>query len=438
MKESYVINSPAKLNLLLNVDGKCSNGYHAISTYFKILPQISDYLLVTWEQIADPSTMPANLKEAGKIFLENLEINGFDNIASKEENLIYKAIYQLVNSPELLSTCELEHIKRFASYKLVVNVDKRIPVQGGLGGGSSNGSAILKAVAHRFFPLLTPSNLVSIAQRVGADCSIFVYAKSSLAYRIGDLLFTPQYKEFYLIFDQLFRYVERAEQELARNGYDLTDPLSFYDYGSREFKISENTAFVHQLLLILLDLTRLLIEAVNRNPNIIPDQALDYISLAKHLEQKYSSWLDGYFLVFTSDYKVNTKEAFNNLSSEVAQLHDEDVEFYKQISLQSWTNMLSDFTLDVNGNEKNVNSFAAYFFSSNPLINNLKEKFSNNLQLTGTGATCYVYVPRSETLLNWYLRKFKDFCLTNEQAAEKNLQMYKIDTLTSKIEIWSA
>ncbi|RIY31380.1 hypothetical protein CKF59_07680, partial [Psittacicella gerlachiana] len=341
MKESYILNSPAKLNLFLNVDAKCPNGYHAISTYFKILPQVSDYLVVTWEQISDPEQMPANILEAGRIFLNNLEIYGFDGIVNKEQNLIYRSIAQLVLSPELMSTSSIEQIKNFASYKLTVKVDKRVPVQGGLGGGSSNGAVILNTVARKFFPLLTPNNLVSIAQRVGADCAVFVHGKSSLGYRVGDLFFTPQAEEFYQVFSSLFTYLEKVEAELKKENYDLTDPLSFYDYSNRELKFPHNTSFTQELLLILLDLAHQLIEAVNRNPNIIPNQALDFIGLARHIEQKYSSWLKGYFLVFTSDYKVDTKSAFSGLGEDIDVVAHEDNGNFKKIFLKSWEQTLN-------------------------------------------------------------------------------------------------
>ncbi|RIY33272.1 hypothetical protein CJP74_02265 [Psittacicella melopsittaci] len=432
MKESYVLNSPAKINLFLNVDAKLNTGYHAISTYFKILPQIADYLIVTWEQVADPQDMPSDPLEAGRIFLNNLEIHGFEGIVAKEGNLIYKSLAHLAMSTELLSTASAEQIKNFASYKLVVKVDKRVPVQGGLGGGSSNGAVILQTVAKKFFPLLTPSNLIAIAQRVGADCAVFVHGKSSLAYRIGDLFFTPQAEEFYQVFSTLYHYLEGIKE------IDLTDPLSFYDYGSRELKVYPNIAYLQELVLVLVDLAQQLIDAVNKNPNIIPNQALDFISLARHIEHKYHAWLNGYFLVFTSDYKVDTGNAFKSLGNLPQLQMEENPRKFKQTFLQSWKNTLKQLELDPEAPQHSLNSFANNFFANSPLLDDLKHKFNGNLQLTGTGATCFVYVPRLETILNWHLRKFKEFCKENPLAAQFNLQMHKIDLVNSNLEIWSA
>jgi len=71
---------------------------------------------------------------------------------------------------------------------LTIHIDKKIPVGGGLGGGSSDAAAVLTALnRHRGHPLSTPA-LMELAGRLGADVPFFIPGGAALATGIGDRL----------------------------------------------------------------------------------------------------------------------------------------------------------------------------------------------------------------------------------------------------------
>lgn len=69
-----------------------------------------------------------------------------------------------------------------------ITIEKNIPVAGGLGGGSSNAAAILKALNRRFQEIVPQAHLHRMAAGLGADVPFFLYEKPALATGIGDIL----------------------------------------------------------------------------------------------------------------------------------------------------------------------------------------------------------------------------------------------------------
>ncbi len=149
MYESF---SPAKLNLGLWLLGKRPDGYHDIFTIFHAI------------DLCDEIT----IKEGPK----RVETSNF---IPQEENLVYKALNLLER--------RLGEDVHFSVY-----INKRIPVGGGLGGGSSNVATVLKAVNELLGNPLSFDDLVDIARSVSSDAPFFLYGGTAIGTNKGDII----------------------------------------------------------------------------------------------------------------------------------------------------------------------------------------------------------------------------------------------------------
>ncbi len=136
-----IFKSPAKINIGLNIIRKREDGYHDLETIFYPL-LLSDIL--TFEK-ADDTTLESNSNE----------------INSLKTNLIFTA---------------LEYLESIVDRKLNVKIylEKNIPIGAGLGGGSSNAAAILKALNQLFELNLNFDKLLETALKLGSDVPFFL------------------------------------------------------------------------------------------------------------------------------------------------------------------------------------------------------------------------------------------------------------------------
>ena len=153
MKHSY--KAYAKINLLLDVTGTLPNGYHSVAM---ILQSIDLHDIVTVE----------NTSGLGLEITCNLPY-----IPTDRRNIAWKA-------------CEAFGV----TDGLRITLEKRIPSQAGLGGGSADAAAILTALRDMFRPELPDDELREIGAKVGADVPFCLLGGCCLAEGIGELL-TP-------------------------------------------------------------------------------------------------------------------------------------------------------------------------------------------------------------------------------------------------------
>ncbi|MGL4403062.1 MAG: 4-(cytidine 5'-diphospho)-2-C-methyl-D-erythritol kinase [Fusobacteriaceae bacterium] len=151
--------SNCKINIGLNVTGVLENGYHTL----------------------DMVMVPLNL--ADKIYLNfckkegELKINSNDlKIPKGKENILHK-IYSKYYQKTGLEPQEIE-----------VYLDKKIPMEGGLGGGSSNGAMFLLELNQFHGDILTRKELHSLGKTVGADIPFFIENIPARVRGIGEVL----------------------------------------------------------------------------------------------------------------------------------------------------------------------------------------------------------------------------------------------------------
>lgn len=157
-EKSITVTAPAKINLSLRVIGKRSDGFHEVDTLMTPVPGLFDTLTFTQ---AEDCVLTCDVAE----------------IPVDENNLILKATRLF---EKLSKTSCLAHI----------HLEKRIPHGAGLGGGSSDAAATLRAWNEwHGFPL-DEASLHAAAAELGSDVPFFLKAETARASGRGEIL-TP-------------------------------------------------------------------------------------------------------------------------------------------------------------------------------------------------------------------------------------------------------
>ncbi|MGU0038814.1 4-(cytidine 5'-diphospho)-2-C-methyl-D-erythritol kinase [Citrobacter freundii complex sp. 2025EL-00176] len=156
--------SPAKLNLFLYITGQRADGYHTLQTLFQFL----DY----------GDEIGINLRHDGEIHL----LTPVEGVAH-EDNLIVRAA-------RLLTKTASASDRLPAGSGADISIEKRLPMGGGLGGGSSNAATVLVALNHLWQCGLSVDELAAIGLTLGADVPVFVRGHAAFAEGVGEIL-TP-------------------------------------------------------------------------------------------------------------------------------------------------------------------------------------------------------------------------------------------------------
>lgn len=166
--------SPAKLNLFLYITGQRADGYHTLQTLFQFL----DY----------GDTISIELRDDGDIRLLT-PVEGVEH----EDNLIVRAA-------RLLMKTAADSGRLPTGSGADISIDKRLPMGGGLGGGSSNAATVLVALNHLWQCGLSMDELAEMGLTLGADVPVFVRGHAAFAEGVGEILTPAEPKEqWYLV-----------------------------------------------------------------------------------------------------------------------------------------------------------------------------------------------------------------------------------------------
>ncbi|NMP33308.1 4-(cytidine 5'-diphospho)-2-C-methyl-D-erythritol kinase [Thalassotalea sp. M1531] len=168
MTQTITLLSPAKLNLFLHVNGRREDGYHELQTLFQFLAY------------GDEITLRLNQTKEIKLLTP---VKGVKH----EDNLIVKAA-------KILLPLNKTH------QGIEISIDKRLPMGGGLGGGSSNAATILLALNKLWKINLPLPELAKLGLTLGADVPIFVSGFAAFADGVGEKLMPASPEEcWYLV-----------------------------------------------------------------------------------------------------------------------------------------------------------------------------------------------------------------------------------------------
>lgn len=146
--------APAKLNLFLHVTGRRADGYHLLQTVFRFIDR-SD-------------TLRFAPRDDGEIVLAT-PIPG----VPPETDLTVRAARLL----QMATGCR---------QGATIRLEKRLPMGGGLGGGSSDAATVLLALNHLWQIGLCRGQLEKMAISLGADVPVFVHGRNTFAEGVGE------------------------------------------------------------------------------------------------------------------------------------------------------------------------------------------------------------------------------------------------------------
>lgn len=162
MKKSVKVKARAKINLGLDIVGKRSDGYHLLRTVMQTI-SLSDDITV-------------ELKK-GKPYQNTIEVftDGDDLIPADSDNLCIKAADVMTTDFDLQDSFSIK-------------LYKHIPSQAGLGGGSADAAAVMRAVKCLTGVNVLPRDLETMAVRIGADVPFLIRGGTRFAEGIGEVL----------------------------------------------------------------------------------------------------------------------------------------------------------------------------------------------------------------------------------------------------------
>ncbi|MEW6178145.1 4-(cytidine 5'-diphospho)-2-C-methyl-D-erythritol kinase [Stutzerimonas stutzeri] len=186
--------APAKLNLMLHITGRRADGYHELQTLFQFLDYGDELVL--------------RPREDGQVRLLT-ELPGVDH----DSNLIVRAARLLQRE----SGCALG---------ADIQLTKRLPMGGGIGGGSSDAATTLVGLDHLWNTRLGEDRLAELGLNLGADVPVFVRGRAAFAEGVGERLQPVDLPEpwFLVIAPQVSVSTAEifADPELTRNTPAIT------------------------------------------------------------------------------------------------------------------------------------------------------------------------------------------------------------------------
>jgi 4-diphosphocytidyl-2-C-methyl-D-erythritol kinase len=158
MNAFHAFPAPGKLNLMLRVVGRRADGYHLLQTVIRFV-DFGDIVSL-------------RIRDDGVVKRIN-EVAGVD----ADADLTVRAARLLREATGCAEGVE-------------IRLEKRLPLGGGLGGGSSDAATALLALNHLWRLGLARAKLLALAVQLGADVPVFVFGENALAEGIGEVL-TP-------------------------------------------------------------------------------------------------------------------------------------------------------------------------------------------------------------------------------------------------------
>ena len=155
--------APAKLNLFLHVTGRRPDGYHLLQTVF----QLVDFNDLLHFEVRDDDQIRRSTDIPG---------------VPEESDLIVRA------AKLLQSAIRAKGTSAPTALGANIGIEKKLPMGGGLGGGSSDAATTLMALNHLWQGGLSRGELMALGLQLGADVPFFLFGRNAFAEGIGESL----------------------------------------------------------------------------------------------------------------------------------------------------------------------------------------------------------------------------------------------------------
>ena len=154
--------APAKINLFLHINARRNDGHHQLQTAYQFL----DY--------SDTVTV---------------RVHNNRRIRSRGEP----------RGGLALRAARLLQVTTGVGLGAEIQIDKQLPIGGGLGGGSADAAAVLIALNRLWKTRLGRGALARLGARLGADVPLFIYSRAAWGEGVGDLLWPMDFEEAALV-----------------------------------------------------------------------------------------------------------------------------------------------------------------------------------------------------------------------------------------------
>ena len=165
-RTSVTVEAPAKINLTFEIIGLLPDGYHEVST------------LLHSVDLFDRLEISAVRASENHVHLKAYRSSVSGYFPMDDSNLVVKAVRAYLEHEKMAdTTCEVE-----------IEVDKNIPIEAGLAGGSADAACALVAMNEYTCGLLSEKELLELGSRLGADVPFAIQGGISLGTGKGDRL----------------------------------------------------------------------------------------------------------------------------------------------------------------------------------------------------------------------------------------------------------
>jgi 4-diphosphocytidyl-2-C-methyl-D-erythritol kinase len=158
-ESSVIARAPGKINLVLRVGPRRADGYHDLLTCFQAVN--------IWETVTLSPAEEFSVEVSGDVNLGEIPLNG--------DNLAMKAVAAVG-----LATGRTDAV--------AILIDKKVPVGGGMGGGSADAAAALIAINELWQTGLSQVELLDIAAELGSDVPFLLEGGTALGRGRGEIL----------------------------------------------------------------------------------------------------------------------------------------------------------------------------------------------------------------------------------------------------------
>ena len=156
-----------KVNLWLDITGRLENGYHNLNTVMRRIDLFDEIELITGDG-------------GIKVSCDN------PHISCDESNIAYKAAKAFYDNTGLPP-------------EISIDIKKNIPLEGGLGGSSADGAAVLTALNRLYGDILSHEELIRIGAGLGADVPFCITGGTAKCGGIGEIITPIKSSELYLV-----------------------------------------------------------------------------------------------------------------------------------------------------------------------------------------------------------------------------------------------
>ena len=196
--EQIYMKARAKVNLTLEVLDKREDNYHNLKSVFQKVSLYDEIYI--YKTDSDDFKLETNIGEI-----------------NNEDNIIYKAYIKLKEKFDVIS-----------GVKVVLN--KKIPMQAGMAGGSTDCASFILGMNKLFDLNLNKSEIIDLGKSLGADVVPCLYNKAVLAEGIGDVItkINTDFKYYILVIkpklscntEKMFKKLDSAKREFKRDNTD--------------------------------------------------------------------------------------------------------------------------------------------------------------------------------------------------------------------------